>query len=33
MAENGVIKKEICKIEDDEDKAAYEDYVCEEPED
>lgn len=30
--ENG-IEKEICKIEDDEEKAAYEDYVCEEPED
>ena len=26
-------KKEICKVEDDEEKAAYEDYVCEEPED
>ena len=26
-------KKEVCKIEDDEEKAAYEDYVCEEPED
>ena len=26
-------KKEICQIEDDEEKTAYEDYVCEEPED
>jgi hypothetical protein len=26
-------EKEICKIEDDDEKAAYEDYVCEEPED
>ena len=28
-----MIKKEICKIEDNKEKAAYEDYVCEEPED
>ena len=26
-------EKEICKIEDEEEKAAYEDYICEEPED
>jgi hypothetical protein len=24
-------KREICKIEDDEEKAAYEDYVCDDP--
>ncbi len=26
-------EKGICKIEDEEEKAAYEDYICEEPED
>jgi hypothetical protein len=26
-------QKEICKIEDEEEKAAYEEYICEEPED
>jgi hypothetical protein len=26
-------KREICKIEDDEEKAAYEDYVCDDIDD